>query len=364
MRLINKYLYIELLKPFILFSFTFIGILWLVQILPKLETLVLNKQPMSIFLNVSMHTVPQVAYFVIPVAAFFSTIYTINKMVSEAEVIVISSSGVSFFSYAKIIFTFGITVSAILFLITFLILPKSAFKLQSIFFDIEQNYAVKFIDSGKFLHPMSGVTIYVRDKLEENQMMGVFVFDDRSDDYSLLYSAKEAAIRENDSIRDLIMQDGELQIASKNEKSVVSIRFERFGINLNSFLPDRQYYSPSPSDVSPFMGIMKSRQLAKFTEYTSSEYLAESHMKLASILSPIALCMLAAISLILFSSEKARFTTIVISLSLIALIMQGAIFTLKSLIVQHPDTFILIYMPPIMILLAVLIAINFKDKFN
>ena len=42
---------------------------------------------------------------------------------------------------------------------------------------------------------MSGVTIYVRDKLEENQMMGVFVFDDRSDDYSLLYSAKEAAIR-------------------------------------------------------------------------------------------------------------------------------------------------------------------------
>ena len=73
MKVISKYLYIELLKPFLIFSFTFIGILWLVQILPKLETLVLNKQPLGVFFNVAMHTIPQVAYFVIPVAAFFST---------------------------------------------------------------------------------------------------------------------------------------------------------------------------------------------------------------------------------------------------------------------------------------------------
>ena len=57
MRVISKYLYIELLKPFLIFSFTFIGILWLVQILPKLETLVLNKQPIDIFFNVAFKPV-------------------------------------------------------------------------------------------------------------------------------------------------------------------------------------------------------------------------------------------------------------------------------------------------------------------
>ena len=99
MKVISKYLYIELLKPFLIFSFTFIGILWLVQILPKLETLVLNKQPLGVFFNVAMHTIPQVAYFVIPVAAFFSTIYAINKLVSEAEIVAITSSGFSFLSF-------------------------------------------------------------------------------------------------------------------------------------------------------------------------------------------------------------------------------------------------------------------------
>ena len=110
MRVISKYLYSELFKPFLIFSFTFIGILWLVQILPKLETLVLNKQPIDIFLNVALHTIPQVAYFVLPVAAFFSTIYAINKLVSEAEIVAITSSGFSFLSFTKIIFMFGVTL--------------------------------------------------------------------------------------------------------------------------------------------------------------------------------------------------------------------------------------------------------------
>ena len=159
------------------------------------------------------------------------------------------------------------------------------------------------------------------------------------------------------------MQDGELQIVSKNEKSIVSVRFERFGINLNSFIPETQYYLASPSDVSPFTGIMKSKELAALTDYSSSEYLAESHMKLASILSPIALCMLGALALVGFNSEIYSATTVALSLALIALVMQVAIISLKSLLVLHPDIFFLIYLPPIVVLVAVLFLIKLKDSF-
>jgi len=207
------------------------------------------------------------------------------------------------------------------------------------------------------------VTIYVRDKLEENQMTGVFVFDDRNDNYSLLYSAKEAAIRDNHNIRDLIMQDGELQIVSKDEKSIVSVRFERFGINLNSFIPETKNYVASPSDISPITGIMKSKELSKLTDYSSSEYLAESHMKLASLLSPIALCMLGGLALIVFNSERYRTTVVVIFLSLVALVMQVAIISLKSLLVLHPETFLLIYLPPVVVFTGILLLINLKDRF-
>ena len=86
-------------------------------------------------------------------------------------------------------------------------------------------------------------------------------------------------------------------------------------------------------------------------------------MKMASILSPIALCMLGGLALIVFTSENYRTTIVVLLLSVVALVMQVAIISLKSLLVLHPDTFLLIYLPPIIVLAGILLLINLKDSF-
>ena len=67
--------------------------------------------------------------------------------------------------------------------------------------------------------------------------------------------------------------------------------------------------------------------------------------------------------LILFTSENYRTTIVVLFLSVIALVMQVAIISLKSLLVLHPDTFLLIYLPPVVVLAGILLLINFKDRF-
>ncbi len=364
MRTIDKYIFLQLVKPFLLFSFIFVGILWLVQILPKLENLVLNEQPFFIFFQVGLNTIPQVAYFVIPIAAFFSTIYAINKLFAEAEIVAIIGSGFSYYSIAKIVFVFGMTVSIFLLVLIFFILPKSSYKLQSIFFQIDQNYSAKLVNVGKFFHPVSGITIYVRESVEDSQMKGIFVFDNRNKDYSLLYSAREATIRENSGVKDLIMKDGILQISTTDEKSVVSIRFDRFGFNLNTFLPKAETYIASPLEVSPYTGLFKSRGLAALTNYTQTEYAAESHMKLASILSPISLSMLAMISLVLLGYEKNNNNLTIIFSSLVALFMQASIIGIKSLLVQYPNLVFLIYMPPIIVFLSVLLIIKWFESIG
>ena len=108
---------------------------------------------------------------------------------------------------------------------------------------------------------------------------------------------------------------------------------------------------------------MKSKELALLSDYSSSEYLAESHMRLASILSPIPLCMLGALALIVFNNERYGATATVVFLALIALVMQVAIISLKSLLVLRPDIFFLIYLPPVVVLVAILLLINLKDRF-
>jgi len=249
-----------------------------------------------------------------------------------------------------------------LLVLVFFILPKSAYKLQSIFFQIEQNYSAKLVNVGKFFHPVSGITIYVRESAKDNQMKGIFVFDNRNKAYSLLYSAREATIRENEGVKDLIMKDGVLQISTADEKSVVSIRFDRFGFNLNTFLPKAETYIASPLEVSPYTGLFGSKKLAALTNYSQTEYLAESHMKLASILSPISLCMLAMISLVLLGYEKNNNNLIIVFSSLVALVMQASIIGLKSLLVQFPNLVFLIYTPPLVVLLSVFLIIKWFES--
>ena len=64
------------------------------------------------------------------------------------------------------------------------------------------------------------------------------------------------------------------------------------------------------------------------------------------------------LALIVFNSERYRTAVIVIFLSLVALVMQVAIISLKSLLVLNPDTFLLIYLPPIVVLVVILLVIN------
>ena len=73
--------------------------------------------------------------------------------------------------------------------------------------------------------------------------------------------------------------------------------------------------------------------------------------------------LLGALALVVFNSENYRVTMVAASLALVALVMQVSIISLKSLLVLHPDIFFLIYLPPIVVLTAVLLLIKLKESF-
>ena len=74
--------------------------------------------------------------------------------------------------------------------------------------------------------------------------------------------------------------------------------------------------------------------------------------------------MLGALALVVFNSENYSGTTVATLLALVALVMQVAIISLKSLLVLHPDIFFLIYLPPVVVLIAILLLIKLKDAFG
>ena len=95
MNTFDRYIFIQQMKPFVFFSFVLIGILWLIQSMPRLDDVISNGQSGLVFIKISILIFPQVMLIVLPISAFASTIYAIHKLISESELLIFANAGIS-----------------------------------------------------------------------------------------------------------------------------------------------------------------------------------------------------------------------------------------------------------------------------
>ena len=105
---LTRYIIIEQIKPFLFFLSVMAGIIWLVKSLPSLEYIIEYNQPVTIFVQVIIYILPSVLLIVVPFAALAATSFTINRLLSEAELITVMNSGLSNFQLFRPFFIFSI----------------------------------------------------------------------------------------------------------------------------------------------------------------------------------------------------------------------------------------------------------------
>ena len=107
MNIFERYMLVQQIKPFIFFSFVLVGILWLIQALPRLDDVISNGQSGIVFLDIALLILPQVMLLVLPIAAFASTLYAIHKLITESELIIFMNAGLSNIKLIRPVIFFG-----------------------------------------------------------------------------------------------------------------------------------------------------------------------------------------------------------------------------------------------------------------
>ena len=160
---LDRYILFCQFRPFLFFSFVLVGILWLVQALPRLDDIISNGQSGDVFIKVAILMLPQVMLLVIPLAAFSATLYSVNQLFLEAEFTIFMSVGRSNISISKSIIVFGLLVSIFMYALSLYFVPISQQKLRALMFEVRQNLTGQLIKDGRFFHPTDGVSIYIRE---------------------------------------------------------------------------------------------------------------------------------------------------------------------------------------------------------
>ena len=364
MNIFERYILVQQMKPFIFFSFVLVGILWLIQALPRLDDVISNGQSGLVFLDIALLILPQVMLLVLPIAAFASTLYAIHKLITESELIIFMNAGLSNIRLIRPVMIFGGLVLTFLFFLSIYLVPISQNKLRTKIFEIRQEFSNKLIKDQQFFHPIKGVTIYIREANEMGELKGIFITDARKTKQTLTYSAKEAIMGRTEEGLMLVMQYGMLQVTDSSQSSLTTLKFNRMGFELNNFLPTGPRKNIAPVEILPLKILQNPSRFSAQSSYLLNEYISEAHTKLAAPLSPLALTLLAlTVFLVSGFNRRGYFSTIIIAIAL-AILVQSLTSAFRTTVIRDAALYWTLYLPSLMCILISLLIILFSKYFH
>ena len=117
MNIYKKYLFCNLLKPFLLSFFILTGIVWLTRIINYLSYLTEYNANFLLFIDLIVLVIPNLLPLVIIISAIISIINTYNKLLENNELTILNNAGLNKKKLIEPITYFGILLSVICFFI-------------------------------------------------------------------------------------------------------------------------------------------------------------------------------------------------------------------------------------------------------
>ena len=351
---LTRYIFLQAAVPFTLATFVLTGIIWLTQALRMLDLLITQGQTLGTFFQLSVLALPSAVNTVLPIALFCALLYTLNKLISDSELVVIFSAGISRWSVTlPVMLLVSMTMVLVLFLNAYL-MPAGMRELRNRLFQIRGDIATSMIREGSFANPVSGLTVYVRSRTANGGIRGILVHDERVPGKPITYMAESGEmVRTPDGPR-LVMYNGNIERVSTTQgpkQSPVSILFfDKYTYDLSQynsenpvteyearerFLPD--LFNPASNDF--------------YGQQFKTKLRAEGHDRLVAALYPAMFALIAMACLLTAPFNRRGYTLRIAMGAVAALMARLAGFSLYNLTTSDSSAIPFVYALPIIVCL-------------
>ncbi len=295
----DRYLLSQLLALFGFFSLVLVGIYWVNRAVGLFDQLIGDGQTALVFLEFSLLTLPNVIRLVLPISAFAATVYVINRLMSESELVVMQATGFSAFRLARPVFVFGLIVALMMLVLVHVLVPASRATLAMRTAEISQNVTARFLNDGQFMHPAKGVTLYIREITPNGELRDLLLTDDRSERDRLTYTARRALMVRGDAGPKLVMLDGMIQSLSRDDDRLSITQFADFTYDIGGMISGVELGGRSLEELSTMELLAPTDALYAETGESRAAFLYEAHSRFSQPLLASAAAMIGFSALLL-----------------------------------------------------------------
>ena len=358
---LTRYIFWQTAGPFLMATAVLTGIIWLTQALKMLDLLITQGQTLATFFHLSLLALPSAVNTVLPIALFCALLYTLNKLISDSELVVMFSAGVSRWAVAvPVMMLVAITVCVVLFLNLYL-MPAGMRELRTKLFEIRGDIATSLVREGSFSNPVPGLTVYVRSRTPEGGIRGIFVHDERVRDLPVTYMAETGELVRSPEGARLVMYNGNIErvsrVTDKAQSPVSLLYFDKYTYDLSQYGETQQ---PTEYEARErYLGeLLHPASNDLYGQQFKARLRAEGHDRLVAALYPIMFAMIALASLLPAPFNRRGYTTRIALGAAAAVIARVVGLGVVNFAAKQPAAIPLIYLLPIVVcaLSAMLIA--------
>ena len=291
MRLIERYLFSQLLGPTVAATLALGAVGLLTQTLFALNVIVEQHQTASVFGKIVLLSMPQMFSLILPIALFVATLLTLNRLHTEQEIVVCFAGGMSRWRVVSPFLRLA-SFAAILTLITALWLAPWAQRQR---FEeltrIKMDLVASLVHEGAFTQPGKGLTFYAQSSDNSGKLHNIFIDQQKADGSSSTFNARTGDIVIRNGAPAMILHDGSTQGLSR-EGALNYLTFNEYVFDLGPYMRDEEVIAYKASDRY-LHELFKPDKTLEDTQRNKKKYIAEGHARLAAPLFDFAVVALA-----------------------------------------------------------------------
>lgn len=263
------------------FSLVLVGVYWINRAVALFDQIISDGQSAGVFLELTILTLPNVIRIVLPISAFVASVYVANRLMTESEIVVAQSSGLGPWRLARAPIMFGLFVTLCLAILAHLLVPMSRAELSERQGEIARNVSARLLVEGRFMHPGSGLTVYIREISETGELKGLFLNDARRPEGATTYTAARALIVRTETGPKLVMFDGLAQSYDAATGRLSATRFTDFAYDLGALIDSGAGGAPDVRELPTSALLSPSEADLALTGKPASVHLYEAHARFA-----------------------------------------------------------------------------------
>jgi lipopolysaccharide export system permease protein len=345
MRLIERYLFHQLLGPTLLATAALTGIALLSQSLSGLDILVDQRQSPLVFMKITLLAMPQLIVLILPVAVLVASLIAMNRLHTEHEIVTCFAGGLSRWRVASPGIRLSVWAALASLLLTLWVQPLSYRALRETLEAVRADLIATMIRPGQFTHPAPGVTVYAQTVDDDGTIHNLFIDRDNGRGRETTVTAREGRFDRRNGVPVLILRHGSNQEFTR-EDVLNYLSFDEYIFDLSPLVNLDRVVRYKLSDRYPHELFFPDMRLAWERE-NRKKLLAEGHSRFSAPLYNIAFMAMALAAVIGGPFSRFGYGSRIAVVAAAALVVRTLGFAAQAIAGAAPAWNVLQYLIPI-----------------